>query len=235
MCGRAFLICWSFHPLPDLSDRLIFGPYYLVPFGLALAVLLLELGLVAESRATRWVALAAPVGLVALAAVGHRDEALYNEFLGHFQYRMGGTPLYVALLAVGGFYLYAWSRRAPLAPEGLTAVLAALAFVRPDTLSFAEVTVPDPALLVSAVLLQIAIGLWRRDGWRLIGGATVTLGWVGLIAWRGYRELREVVPGLDYLVVSLVLLPLAVLISLGKGGVLSRWADRWARRFPTPR
>ncbi len=206
-----------------------------MPFGLALAVLVLELGLVAENRATGWVALAVPVGLVALAAVGHRDEALYNEFLGHFQYRMGCTPLYATLLAVGGFYLYAWLRRTPLAPEGVTAVLAALAFVRPETLTFAEAGAPDPALLVSAVLLQVAVGLLRRDIWRLAIGAAVAAGWSGAMAWRGYRELREVVPGLDYIVLSLVLLPLAVFISLGKGGTLSRWVEHWSRRFPTPR
>ena len=34
--GRAVLICWSLHPLDNNQlDRLIFGPYFLIPFGFA--------------------------------------------------------------------------------------------------------------------------------------------------------------------------------------------------------
>jgi hypothetical protein len=235
VCGRAFLLCWSFHLLPDLNDRLIFGPYFLVPFGFALAVLVLELGLVARSRVTLLVAAAMPLGLIALAAVGHRDEALYNEFLAHFQYRMSGTPLYISLLAAGTFYVYAWARGGLLASEGATVVLATLAFVQPETLTLGQVAAPDPSLLVAAVLLQVAVGLLRSDAWRLAIGVAVASGWCGVMICRGYRELRDVVPGLDYLVVSVVLLPLAVLVSLGKGGTLSRWVERWSQRFPAPR
>ena len=61
--SRAFLLCWSMHvhhlidyeglsvgPFFFLVDYqgLIIGPYFLVPFGLALAVLLLEIGLVSS-------------------------------------------------------------------------------------------------------------------------------------------------------------------------------------------
>jgi hypothetical protein len=75
-------------------------------------------------------------------------------------------------------------------------------------------------MLAAAVLLQVAMGLLRRDVWRLALGAAVVGGWGGLQLWRGYRSLREDVVGLDYIVAGLVLLPIAVLISLGKGGAL---------------
>ena len=93
VCGRAFLLCWSFQPLPDLSERIIFAPYFLVPFGLAIAVLVLEIAIVEKNRATRWVALAIPLALVPVAAIGHRPEALYTEFLGHFAARAGRHAL----------------------------------------------------------------------------------------------------------------------------------------------
>jgi hypothetical protein len=48
--------------------------------------------------------------------------------------------------------------------------------------------------------------------------------------WRGYRVLREEVAGLDYLALSLVLLPVAVLVSLGRAGVLRRWVAAWRAR-----
>lgn len=222
VCGRAFLLCWSFHLLPDPSDRIIFAPYFLAPFGFAVAILVLEIGLVEKNRATRWVGLLIPLALVPVAAIGHRPEAIYVEFLGHFTTRLGATPLFVALLAAGGFYLYGLARRVPLALEGLAVVLVALAFVRPETLSFQDLPAPRLPLLAAAVFLQVVVGLLRRDLWRLAFGAAATLGWTGMMLWRGYRELRHEVAGLDYLVVSLVLLPVAVLISLGKGGALTR-------------
>ena len=222
--GRSFLLCWSFHLLPGQSEQLIFGPYFLVPFGFALAVLLLELGLIARNRATQVVALVAPLGLAILAAIGHKPDPIYREFLAHFADRLGGTPLFIALLGAGSFYLYAWVRRVPLAPEGATIVLTALAFVRPETLTLADLGSAKPAFLVSAVLLQTWVALWRWDLVRALGIATFAVAWLATVAWRGYRELRESVPGLDYIAVSLVLLPVAVLISLGKGGALAKRA-----------
>jgi hypothetical protein len=224
VCGRAFLLCWSFQPLPDLSERIIFAPYFLVPFGLAIAVLVLETAIVEKNRATRWVALAMPLALVPVAAIGHRPEALYTEFLGHFAARLGGTPLFVAFIAAGGFYLYGFMRRVPGSLEGLTVVIATLAVVQPGTLTFNDLAMPHMDFLAAAVLLQVVIGLLRRDLWRLALGASVLLGWCGVMLGRGYRELRQEVEGLDYLAVSLILLPVAVLISLGKGSALARQA-----------
>jgi hypothetical protein len=51
----------------------------------------------------------------------------------------------------------------------------------------------------------------------------ILVAWVGLIGWHGYVALRLVVTGLDYLALSLTLFGLAVLISLGKGGLLPAW------------
>ena len=234
VCGRAFLLCWSFHLLPNASDQLIFGPYFLVPFGFVIAILLLELGLVENSRGTRWVALAAPLGLVVLSGIGHRNDAIYTEFLGHFAARLGGSPLFVTLLTASGFYLYAWVRGVALAPDGLSVALAALAFVKPGALAFEDLTAPQPALLVAAVGLAVGISLWRRDWWRRAIGAVVAIGWAGTIAWRGYRALRADIPGLDFLVLGVVLLPVAVFVSLARAGVLSRWIERWTGRAPNP-
>ncbi len=234
VCGRAFLLCWSFHLLPNASDQLIFGPYFLVPFGFVIAILLLELGLVEKSRATQWVALAVPVGLVALAAVGHRSDAIYREFLDHFATRLGGTPPFVTLLAAGAFYLYAWARGVALAPDALSVVFAVLALVKPNTLTFDDVIAPQPAFLAAAVVLAVWISLWRRDWWRRAIGAAVAIGWAGTVAWRSYRALREDVPGLDFLVLGVALLPIAVMISLVKGGVRLRWLERWLGRAPNP-
>src|SRR5262249_31386413 len=58
--ARAFLLCWSMQPLDGADrDRLVFGPYFLVPFGLAVAVLLLEAGLASGRRGVLAAAVAA--------------------------------------------------------------------------------------------------------------------------------------------------------------------------------
>jgi hypothetical protein len=80
--ARAFLLCWSMDLLNGGDrDRVIFGPYFLVPFGLALAVLLLEMGLVSRRRGVLAFALAAPAWLVGLSLVGPRPDPIYQEFL----------------------------------------------------------------------------------------------------------------------------------------------------------
>jgi len=152
-------------------DRLIFGPYFLVPFGLAVAVLLLEIGLVSCRRGVLRAALAAPAVLVVLALVGHRPDPIYRGFLDAFSGRLGVDPLSLALLASAGFYGYAALRRVPLATEALTAALAALAFVGPDTLRLGELVRPQPVPILVAAVLQLGLGLRGRSSGRCLIGA----------------------------------------------------------------
>jgi hypothetical protein len=331
--ARAFLLCASMHLVGADLKLLIFGPYFLVPFGLAIAVLLLEGGLRTRGPALR-AALAAPVGLVLLALVGHRADPVYRGFLATFTTRLGGDPLQLTLLAVAGFYAYAALRRAPLATEGLTGALVALAFVGPHTMLWGDLSAPQPLPILAAAALQLGLGLWGRVAWRCVIGAgglaafaTLALpaefepmrkligfhlgllavmivglefddsfgrvlrsvaavlilaaclagtlgtfkvpagvpawalavyplgmatllagyGWVlrhrtsqvlaGLAGvawligagWHGYVGLRQLVTGLDHIVLSLAFLVVAILISLGKAGVLARWLPAWAK------
>jgi hypothetical protein len=225
VCGRAFLLCWSFHLLPS-PEHLVFGPYFLAPFGLALAVLLLELGLVERSRVTQMIALAVPMGLVAISGSGHRSDPIYAEFLGHFFARLGGMPMFVALVAACAFYLSAWVRRVPLAAEWLSAAVALFAVVNSEAVTLGELSAPHAGPLVGAALLQAWVWMWRREWWRMALGGVVVGVWGGAVGWRAYLKLREEIAGLDYIVLSLLLLPVAVIISLAKGGALERsYAD----------
>jgi hypothetical protein len=142
-------------------------------------------------------------------------------------------PMFVALVAACAFYLYAWAREVPLAAEFLTAAVAALAVVDAESVTLGELTAPHVGPLLGAVLLQAWVWMWRREWWRAALGAAVAVAWGGAAAWRLYLWLREQIAGLDYLVLSLVLLPVAVSISLVKGGALARWRDQ-RNRTPTP-
>jgi hypothetical protein len=322
--GRSFLLCWSMqHVERSVPERLIFGPHFLAPFVLAVGVVLLEAGLAARARGVLRAAMAAPAAAVALSAVGHRPDDLYRGFLAIYADRLGGTPLYLALLAAAGFYAFAALRRAPGAVGMLTAALAALAVVGPSTVDPYGLVEPRPLPLFAASALQGALGLRRRGagrclaavgllaagvlatdgdwharqavafhaglagvlavgaafdgpfgralrtpgsfaallaalavltgrvdagealpGWALgayapavaavlavygyflrhrpaTRGSLVTLAaWLGSLGWREYRELRQVIVGLDAIAIGLVLLALAQAISLAKAGLL---------------
>ena len=308
-------------------QRVLFGPFFAAPFGLALAVLLLESGIVAKARAVQWTALAIPVVLVALMVFCHRDDPIYRHFLDVFTVRVG-EPLSVLLLAAVFFFAYAAWRRISLSTEALTAVLLMLAVVGPDTLDQRELVLPQSTPLLAAALLQLALGIEWRNSWRclvgtvfliaafpsmpneihewfpvglvafhlalfaalmigalfndvlarvlrrsasvlivlaclaammgrpqagasippmvllvyplvmaallagygrllgqrfsLVAAFVILTGWLGVAGWRGYSWLRQMVLGLDQLLLSLALFALAVLISLGKAGVRPR-------------
>ena len=77
-------------------------------------------------------------------------------------------------------------------------------------------------------MVTVLAGYGRLLGHRpSVALAAVALaGWLAVASVRGYRSLREEVAGLDYLVLGLALLPVAVLVSLYKSGALARWLAR---------
>ncbi|MCA1685893.1 MAG: hypothetical protein LC745_07870, partial [Planctomycetia bacterium] len=89
--ARSALLCWSMHHVENAAtEPYLFGPYFLVPFLFCVGILLLEIGLVERLWGVAFGGLAVPVVLVALAAVGHRPEAFYQDFLVRFTLRLGG-------------------------------------------------------------------------------------------------------------------------------------------------
>jgi hypothetical protein len=174
--ARSLLLCWSMHLL-DNSDRdaLVFGPHFLAPFGLAIAVLLLGIGLQARRRGPVAVALGLPALMVLFCLFGHRPDAIYGQFLEVFRDRVGGYPAFATLLAAGLFYGYAALRRAPLAMEAVTAALVALGFVGPATLAWGDWTAPQTAPLLAAGVLQLLVGILNGASWQVLLGSTVTV------------------------------------------------------------
>src|SRR5262249_40741318 len=79
VAARSALLCWSMPtPPPALPEPYVFGPYFLVPFGLAIGVLLLEIGLVEGRRNVLHIALVLPASLLLLTVAGHRTEPIYR-------------------------------------------------------------------------------------------------------------------------------------------------------------
>lgn len=173
--ARAFLLCWSMQLLEAGEfQRVLFGPFFAAPFGLALAVLLLESGIVTKTRAVQWTALAIPFVLVGFTILCHRDDPIYRHFLAVFTARVG-EPLSVLLLAATLFFAYAAWRRISLSTEALTATLLMLAFVGSDTLDNHELVSAQSTPLLAAALLQLALGVEWRHSWRCLAGTIFLL------------------------------------------------------------
>jgi len=174
--ARAILMSYTLY-LIDVRDlyEVTFGFYFLVPFGIVVATLVLEAGIASERAWMKYLALGMPVLLLILAFVGHRDERIYVEFLEIFQRRLGAGLAYCTLTAVVLFYAYAAIRQAPIAVEALTIALTALACLRPATieLGWDALTMPHPTPLMAAGTLMLGIGVWRQASWRCFLGTMV--------------------------------------------------------------
>jgi hypothetical protein len=167
-----------------------------VPFGFALAVLLLEFGLASSRHGLLRLCLVVPVLLVGLSLVGHHPadpiyrilrvmttsigkfrafdpvraepDPFYAAFLEMFTLRLRCDPLFLTLALGVCYYAYAAARRAPLATEGLAAGLAALAVVPTNGLSEGLLLPPAPGPLLAPAALLLCLGLARRSAWHLL-------------------------------------------------------------------
>jgi hypothetical protein len=103
-------------------------------------------------------------GVLILAMAGHRDDLVFQGFLSTFSQGLGGSPLYLSLIAVCGLYAYAAKRRVPLALGGLASALFALAFVGPDTFDLGGLVSP-PGWRTYCDLRRRMVGLdWITSG-----------------------------------------------------------------------
>ena len=172
VCGRASYLCISLH-FVEMSNFVgrsdsIFGPYFLMPFLLAMDLLLIEAAVVSRSRTMQRVAMAAIPGALLLAMADHRPNPVFQGFLRQFIETLGGSPFFFGLIAVAGLYGYASIRRVPMALGGLTAALLGLVVVGPDTLNLGNLVAPRPLPLLAVAVLELALAVRRRESWRAL-------------------------------------------------------------------
>jgi hypothetical protein len=189
--GRAILLCYSMHLIDvhDLYD-MTFGPYFLVPFGLVLAVLLLEMGLKSNQQGVLWTALAIPVGLIVMSKIGHHSDPIYQEFLAIFTRRLGASPEYLALWGAAAFYGYAALRRVQAAVEALTAALLVLTILGSSSVQTHGLVPLKQAPLLLAAALQLGLGCWQRQSGRCLAGTLIGIASLAFIGDAGTLPLR---------------------------------------------
>jgi len=163
---RCYSLCVSFHYVG--GSRTIFGPYFLVPIGLAVSVVWLEIGIASRRRAVMVAAAGLPLLLACMAMIGHRYEAIYMHFLDLFIGTLGGSPAFLTLIAAILILAYAAARRVPLAWELMAVGLAALAVVGPKTITLFDTVSPRSLPLVAAGLVVGSVAARHRHSWRAV-------------------------------------------------------------------
>jgi hypothetical protein len=215
--ARCYSICVSFHYVQ--GSGAIFGPYFLVPIGIAVSMVWLEIGIAARRRAMMTAAAAAPLFLVCLAAVGHRDERVYAQFLQLFMTTLGGSPAFLTLIAATVVLAYAAVRRVPLAFELLAVGIAALAVVGPRTITLADTVSPQWLPLAAAGMVLATAAVRHCDSLRATLSAAF---FVGALS----RVLAYWWPDPGALIIALHLSITAMLVI---GVVFDDWLARLAR------
>ncbi|HKI18144.1 MAG TPA: hypothetical protein VKA15_09695, partial [Isosphaeraceae bacterium] len=214
---RCYSLCLSFHYVE--GSRTIFGPYFLIPIGLAVALVWLEIAIAARRRGVMVMASMIPLALVLLAPAGFRYEPVHLHFLDLFRQTLGGSPFFVALVAAAVFHAYAIVRRVPIAWELLTVDLGALGAVGPNTFAIHQIAGLRPLPLAAAGLV-LGIVAWRG---RRSGRAVVA---ASLIAVAIAQGCADIWPGADSAAIAL---HLVIVAFLTVGALFDDWLARLAQ------
>lgn len=173
---RSFVLCLTFSPnwpiwRYQLSGRsivfdTIWGTYFLLPLGFSLLIVLLEMGKATESRRLlRRIVAAAPVLL--LLALPWSSGPAFRSFQNTFVQTVG-SPLWICVCGLLGFYTWAWLRRVAGAGVGVVAMLGSLSVIAPQTISAHTMVQPQywPMFVLG--------GLLTVQGLRTRSSATLT-------------------------------------------------------------
>lgn len=167
VCFRAYSLTISFdapHMQAQFWDT-SFGLYFLVPFALAVLILLLEIGIVEQSRKLiSMTLLAAPV-LLLISYPWLVPWMKLNSYAA-FAYDVTstiGSPVFLTMIGLVLFYGWAWLRGVEHGETGLTAMLLLAVFVGPrfagqQTWSLARTDIHLwPLLLLGTILVMVGV------------------------------------------------------------------------------
>ena len=180
LCIRSYAMCASLDPAIAQSVSIarqlqsIFSWYFLSPIVLAIAVLLLELGLSTRNRTLRTTALLAPALACLLALPVGGQSSLQSAFIAE----VTGTfaaPLLLMLSATTVFYgLAAW-RGIRAAEWWLTLVALGIAFASNDTTARFPESLPRAWPLSLIAMFHILLGTKRRSIQQMLVGVSFAI------------------------------------------------------------
>jgi hypothetical protein len=169
VCGRAFYLCYDLHGVN--RSVIIFKPYFLVPFLLAINTLVLQIGRRSHLKTVLAVALVMPAVLAALALTPAPAQASDWGFLENFTRTFGMSPLCLTLWAATVFYAVALVLRVAGASWGFSAALVALAFVWPEKFNLGAFEAPQMLPILAVITLQLILCTVYRRSWHALATA----------------------------------------------------------------
>jgi hypothetical protein len=220
---RAYALSLSFDTvlMQKLADAMrletAFGYYFLVPMLLAVALLLLEAGIVVKNRAIQYLALLVPVVCLFLSITPRFGSAPYTDFLDRFIVR-AGSPLWLCAIASLAFFAYARLRQVRLAGELFWSALLIAACISRTSVDLASTVSPQTWALWFAAVVQGIVGLRDRQSWRVFTAAICAL-----VAVRS-----DFLLGADSLLKNVLPLHLAGIVILSVSAI---YEDAFARRL----
>ncbi|OAI53069.1 hypothetical protein AYO47_05520 [Planctomyces sp. SCGC AG-212-M04] len=201
---RSFAMAMTFGPrgpiwLPSSSsfDRssinfdTMWGPYFLVPFAFGVLLLILEGSLASGNvRVQARVMSAAP--LMLLLALPMSTGPVFEEFLGRIVSTVG-SPLWLTLIVLWGFYCRAWLSFAPGAGLGVGMTTLLFSLIGPQTTGPGSLTTlsPWPWLVVGAYLLVMSVGLSTVR--QAIGAVVMVIGLWAFLPSTGVGDFRNAI------------------------------------------
>lgn len=176
---RTWWIAMAFEPTEGTTHG--FQAYFLIPLVLAWSALVLEMGRSHASRPAIACGMALPLASLLLAMPGSETGVVSSDFLARLCTTIG-SPVQLTIGGIAIFYSWAWLRGVRAA-EGLLLLAGALAsIVDAQTLSWWQLTLPNPTILAGLAAAMIAAGLIRRTSWRVAAGTCLLL--IGMQATR---------------------------------------------------
>ncbi|MEZ6041149.1 MAG: hypothetical protein R3C20_11625 [Planctomycetaceae bacterium] len=228
VCFRSYSLTISFDVPVTMKHfwDTTFGLYQLVPFLLAVQLLLLEISIVEKRRKLQW-CLMLTASLLLLPAhpliVPWHGLPAYRGFLENLT-MTAASPLYLTILALGGFYAIAWWRGLRFAEFGFFA-MTSLATIVPARVSMPQLAsinwLPNqiwPIVLNAAVLLYISLHTRRS----ILAAISLVC-----IAWASHGYLVSSVQSFGLLPRMVPLITMHVVL-LGLMGICLSYRDRFA-------
>ncbi len=173
LCGRTWSLAFGFES--GLSGESGFRFFWLTPLLLVCALLALEMALAAGNRVARFLALAAPLGLLPLALLGAGANPTQLRFLSLLQESVGG-PAQVTVWLLAAYYGWAWMRNVRLAEVGLMTMLALAAVFNDATVDGRTLATMNPAPLGAVLIVQLVLSVHRGVSWRMLAVAALAIG-----------------------------------------------------------
>jgi hypothetical protein len=162
--GRAYYLCISMHFV--VGEDSIFGPYFWIPFLLALNVLLLEILLTARRSVAMPCLAVIPIALLAVTVTGPSKLPVHLGFADAFTSTIGATPLYCTATAIAVFYGYCVFRRVVHAADFLSAWLLLFCVLGRPTIDPATIIGPMGLPFVFVAAIQVMMAISHRNGFR---------------------------------------------------------------------